>query len=722
MRFTASALIVSLASAPAFAAIYENAINIDNEDDIFELEQAGDISEDSSQTLVELLNEGVDLNSGSREQLYDLPGLTYPDVDAILEYRKSKGQIEDPVELVGAGALTAEQLIQISPFLRMDALKTALPVSGKLQAATRFTTTDNVPPPAFLKGKLKGPLNLSVGFMAITTRRRAAPPTYDPLTDELTSKGFFYTPHLPRIYAQWKPGNARLVVGTFMIGFAERLTLDNTRRQTPRGIYLVEDYRRPPDLSQTCKISGANLLLDPTSGCDTSEGARNLYITPDYSWRETFRGVAGSIEDLKLGDEATMSLYGFGSYQQRPIYQYDLYDRRFCADPNDDNDPLCDSPNVYLPDGSSRLVFSTLRQAFDELTGGAHVTVKPSYRVSLGVTGYAALPFFRQAPLELDFQEQSRYPSGGAFGAIGVDAQTSFKAFNFFLEATHNFDRRIGTDGRGGYGAEQRTTFSPKGHELELSLRFYDTGFGTVCSRPVAGPDVTDGQRARNETGARLRWVAKWSKDWESRLTANFWVNPFVDSSLPQAGVPNLNVIGRVDFNGWKFFQPAIWVDMRNRNLPYSEHGTCSSGTIILTEEGTVSCGGDSYKIGLRIDTRPLRKVIQGTLQATYTWKDDFKYKDKFRNDLTIRAEVKTRPVDFLQFRAVGRYVNQDLADPAYLEEYVWTYVEGTWFITKGTQLALRYDLLVWLDQRASTPNRAPNPENRFQLDLKVAF
>lgn len=711
-----------LFAGTARAAIYETTINVDTEDDLFELEQAGDISEDTSQTLLELLNEGVDLNSATREELYDLPGLTYADVDAILEYRKSRGQIEDPAELVAAGAVTAEQLISIAPFLRLDALATVLPVSGKLQASTRFTTLDNVPPPAFVKGKVKGPLNLSAGFMAMTTRRRAAAPVYDPLTDQLTSKGFLYTPHLPRIYAQWKPGNARLVAGTFQVGFAERLTLDTSRRTTPRGIYLIEDYRRPQDLSQTCKISGANLLLDPTSGCDTSEGAKNLYISPDYSWREAFRGVAGSIEDLKLGDEASLSLYGFGSYQQRPIYQYDLYDRRYCADPNDDNDSNCDAPIVYLGDGSSRLVFSTLNQAFDELAGGGHITFKPSYRVTLGVTGYAALPIFRQSPLELDFQEQSRYPSGGAFGAIGVDAHTSFKQFNFFLEATHNFDRRVGTDGQGGWGAEQRTTFSPRGHELELSLRFYDTGFGTVYSRPIAGPDVSDGQRARNEAGARLRWVAKWSKDWETRLTANFWVNPFVDDKSPQAGVPNLNVIARVDFNGWKAFQPALWVDMRNRNLPYSEHGVCSPGTIILTEDGQVACGGDTYKLGFRIDTRPLRKIIQGSLQATYSWRDDIRYKDKFRNDLTLRAEVKTRPIDALQFRVVGRYVNQDLADPAYLEEFVWTYADATWFITKGTQIALRYDLLYWLDQRASTPARVPNPENRFQLDVRFAF
>ena len=281
MRVAAFVLSLSLVAGPARAAIYENSVDVDNEEDIFEAEQRGDISSDTAETLIEIIGEGVDLNSADREQLYDLPGITYADVDAILEYRKSKGRIEDPAELVGAGALTPEQLVQIAPFIRIDAGGANLPVSGKAHLASRFTTTDNVPPPSMLSARLKGPLNLSAGFMMFTTRRRADTPTYDPVNDALASRGFFYQPHLPRVFVQWKPGNARLVAGTFTIGFGERLTLDNTRRVTPRGIYLVDDYTRSQDLSQTCKLSGTGFLLDPGSGCDPAVGSKNLYITPD---------------------------------------------------------------------------------------------------------------------------------------------------------------------------------------------------------------------------------------------------------------------------------------------------------------------------------------------------------------------------------------------------------------------------------------------------------
>ncbi len=721
IRVAALALVACLVAFPARAAIYENTINVDDEDDLFELEQRGDIAEDTADTLLELMREGVDLNAAGREQLYDLPGLTYADVDAVLEYRKAKGHIDDPTELVGAGALTSEQLVQIAPFIRIDAARPLLPVSGKIRAQTRVTTTDNVPPPALLSARLKGPLNLSAGFMMFTTRRRAATPTYDALNDALTSKGFTYQPQLTRYFAQWKPGNARLVVGTFTIGFGEHLTLDNTRRVTPRGIYLVDDFRRVNVLSQTCKLSSGGLLADPSSGCDQGDG-KNLYITPDYKWRESFRGVAGSIEDLHVGSEATMALYGFLSYQQRSIYQYEIYDRRFCDDPRDDNNEFCKAPAVSLPDGTTRLVYSTLGNAFDELTGGGHVTFKPSYRVTLGLTGFVAMPFFRQSPLELDFQEYSRYPSGGAFGAVGVDAHTSYQGFNFFLEATHNFDGRVGTGGAGGYGIEQRTSYSTKKHDFELSLRFYDQGFGTPYARPIAGPDLLEGQRARNEAGARFRWVGHFSKDWEVGLRANFWVNPYAIENSTPALVPNLYALGRVDFVGWSFIQPGVWFDMRNKNVPSSVHGTCSSETIILTESGTLACGGDLYKAVGRVEVMPHARLLSGTVQFAYTWKDDIRYKDRFRNDVQLWVELRSRPVDFLQLRLRTRYLFQDVSDNTYLEQSSWSFIEAAWVVGGSLRLGLRYDLYVWLDQRSSTANRVPNPEHRLQLDLRAAF
>src|SRR5437870_2925486 len=114
LRSVACATLLSL---PAYATIYESAVSAEDEDDLRAAAERGEISDATLQTLLELLIDGVDLNLASRDELYELPSLTYADVDAIVEYRKKEGHIEDPSVLVGAGAITAEQLLQIAPFI-----------------------------------------------------------------------------------------------------------------------------------------------------------------------------------------------------------------------------------------------------------------------------------------------------------------------------------------------------------------------------------------------------------------------------------------------------------------------------------------------------------------------------------------------------------------------------------------------------------------------------
>src|SRR5207247_1219805 len=106
--------------------------------------------------LLDLIRDGVDLNSASRDELYDLPGISYTEVDAIILYRKNKGRIEDPTELVGAGALTNEQLILVAPFIRLEPPPFRIPVSGRFRLFGATSTGDFMtpggatPPPVLL--------------------------------------------------------------------------------------------------------------------------------------------------------------------------------------------------------------------------------------------------------------------------------------------------------------------------------------------------------------------------------------------------------------------------------------------------------------------------------------------------------------------------------------------------------------------------------------------
>mgnify|MGYP000140323719 CR=1 FL=1 len=80
----------------ARAADYGTFIDIETEEDLLDLKNDGEITEEAFETLKELLEDGVDLNTADREQLYTLPNLTYKEVDAILAYRKEAGRIHTP--------------------------------------------------------------------------------------------------------------------------------------------------------------------------------------------------------------------------------------------------------------------------------------------------------------------------------------------------------------------------------------------------------------------------------------------------------------------------------------------------------------------------------------------------------------------------------------------------------------------------------------------------
>lgn len=727
--------LLCLFSASALGAIYEAVVDADDEEDIFDMVQRGDISQDTADTLLELMREGVDLNEASRDTLYDLPGLTYADVDKILLYRSQKGRIEDPAELVGAEAITGEQLISIAPYIRLDPAKPKLPVSGKVRALSQYTAEDPLAPPFVLGARLKGPLGLSAGAMLFGSRQDPVTPKYDPAIQALTSPGFRYRVDPNRFFFQWLNAERRVVVGTFTLGFAERLTLDNTRRTTPKGIYLVDDFRRSLDLATLCRTT-VEMGVTPPPECTDS----GKHVTADYSTRDVFRGVAGSIENLSLGDARTLSLYGFLSYQSRSIYQYDLFDRSRCTDPSDSSND-CSAPTITLtganvPDGW-RVRFSTLPTFFDELAGGGHVDFKPAHQLRFGVTGYGATTFFNTVPpgsvVQPDFQDTARYPNGGAYGALGVDAQAILSDFNFHLELARSFDHALNNKG-GGFAALQRTTYSPKGHEFELVFRYYDNHFLNPYARPFSGPDEDAGQRARNELGGRLRYFGKFSRDWQFRTNLDFWVLPF-DGKHGRAGTANMLLLARVDFTGWKAFKPAVWARVSDRNLAVNQRGVCTSldiGNIPLDPGNTTNdfdgevtfftC--DNYKIAQRIDVRPLAKLLSFSEQASVTWRDDLSsaYNDKFRVDVQVWFEARSQPVDWLALRLRSRLRSEGIDSPTTYEDSVWTYLEAAYLPFKGTRLAARYDLYLWLDRRASTLARTPSPEHRFMLDLRTSF
>jgi hypothetical protein len=715
VRLTVIAAVLVLAAGQAGAAPYETFIEIVTEEDLYDLQASGQIDDDTFETLLALYQEGVDLNQAGRAELYTLPNLTYEDVDAILTYREEAGWIADPALLVQVGALSEDKLLAIAPFLIVrDPDRAAYAVDGWVRAQTRWSAEDDRVPPMALQTRISTLDNLTVGVAATITRNRLGAVHYDPNRDALSAEAPHTALHLPKAYAEWEDDHVHAIVGTYRIGFGQRLTFDNTDRYTPNGIYRDDQLFRSNDLTRECKESAGELAESPCAG-----PAGDVYVTPDFRWRQGLMGAAAGVRRLEVGG-GELQAYGFLSYQPRSIYQYELYDPRVCDDPRDDDNPACSAPNVYktqddLLAPTSRFSFQTLPDLFRETLGGGNLTFAPSRRVQLGVTGYAGTVDWLHGGPDLDFQEWSRLPFGGPFGAVGVDAAFGHSWADVFVEVAHSFDDM--EDGGGGLGAIVRGVATWGKHELEASGRYYQDSFANPYARPISQPDELDGLRARDEAGGRLRFTGLFDKKLSLRASADVWTNPGTGST------PKMLVYARTDIEASKIFRWGVWADYKNLALGSGGDDGCPDDAFAQLDENgfPIACAREQMSLSLRGRWQMHRAWnLAGQLRGVML--NDQTHVDEFRKDVSAWAIVTGKPAERFRYRGRVRYLFQDFEDNMSLEQSLWIYQDLTYRIRARDRVRIRYDLFVWLDDRASTAARVPSPEHWLWLEYESRF
>ncbi|MHB8874544.1 MAG: helix-hairpin-helix domain-containing protein [Myxococcaceae bacterium] len=702
----------------AWAAQYEVEVDVNTEQDLAELAARGELSSGSFEILADLLRDGVDLATASRDDLYSLPNLTYDQVDAIILYREKRGGIADPVELISMEILTQKELERISAFLVVSD-PGRLPVSGSVRLLSGYANADAQAPPTVLQLRVKGPLDLSGGLVAAFSRNQVFGASYDPSRDTLSAPPPGPRLELPKVWLRWKGVQHQAILGSFRIGFGQRLTLDNSARYTPAGFYPDDAVIVPADLTGACKQSAGEL------GQACTEEEDHTYRSDDFSWSEPFRGAAVRVDDLPVGQDNRLALTGFASYQSYGLYQYRLYDQRACSDPNDDDNPDCAAPQIFVrqPDPlspSPRFAYTTLNNFYEELAGGGNATLKVGPRMQVGLTAYYAGLMFHQQPMRLDLQEWDRRPFGGPYGAVGVDGALKLGALNFFIEGARSFDSEPGRGG--GFAVVQRSTLSLKKQELELSVRYYDGNYNNPYARAIASPDLQEGARVRNEAGFRVTYSGRPLPDLAVRTSVNGWALPQDAGTPGTAGTTNLYLNARADFLGWKEIDFGGWVDFRDKNLARGGAGDCYDDSDLIVSGEPQPCSGEYYRAAVRVRSDAFRGKLVASAQYHFIKLSEARYPDRLRDDRVVWAELSSRPTTNLQFRVRTRYRFEDISDNQHLEQSLWTFVEAAYLIPRAWRASLRYDAFAYLDQRASTLLRLPNPEHRFRLELEARF
>jgi len=721
------------AAGPAAATPYEAFLEIEDQADLDDLLAAGDISQDTHDELLALLEVGVDLSLADRARLYALPNLTYDDVDRILAYReRQRGAIRDPAALVAAGALSPEKLAAIAAFLAPPEDAGALGVGGWVRGMARFAVRDRFLPPVALRGRLWAPHHVQAGFAAVFTRLEIGAPIYDPNRGALIADRRGYGAALPKAFLKYEDGDAVAIAGSFRAGFGERLVFDNSRHYTPNGLYLDDELSYAPDLERECREIRGELARSP---CEGAAGGR--HVTPDYRHRDGLLGVGGGWKRLALGD-GWLQAYAWASSARRSIAQAELVDRARCADPHDDGDPACAPPSVFVrPDGpiltpTSRLVAATLPRVFDERLAGVNVTYLADARNAIGLTAYGAMLVDLVEGIELDTQEWSRLPTGRRHGAIGANFALGRGWLDLSGEAALSVDRLPDDaagpqEGGGGPAAVLRATATGRQDELEGSLRYLGIDYANPYARPLAQADEFEGQRARDELGGRLRYHHT-----GRRLIAHALVDLWYpvstlgpDSPLGRTQ-PKLDSYLRADVRTTRALRLGLWLHYQDLDLLASSHAQCFTDPSEIEQGEPLPCRGS------RLTTTGQARVdADGALSVTaklqHQLLDDgvspvSPFRTGFRQDLAGWLIALWRPEPGLRVRGRVRYlheaVNTDRDD--FRERSLAALLDAALGLRGRDVLRARADVKLWLDDRAATRERSPNPELQLWLSYEA--
>lgn len=723
-RLIRAGVLIMVAAWPALASaeLYPQRIDVENEQDLAELHAHQTLDDEDYLRLLDLMNTPIDLTRASRRELHALPNLSYADVDRILDERRIRPWNFDLSSLVERGVLSVSQARELTAFVRADANADANDVlSGRMRYRTALVPPSKVVPPMAFESVMEWRY-LRAGITLNLERRTLRQASYDPSRDAWVTEGTQLRVWPARFALEWNSPRWHIVVGTFSVGFAQRLTLDTTTRSEPHGVFAERGLPTLDQLVPRCRASAGERDESP---CATD---RVIYELPDYKTSSTLTGIAVGFHP-SLRSRAAVEAHGWLSLQSPPTRLSDIVRPERCHD-DPERGRTCESEVLYQISAQDRwapavaLTAPTLPHARLEIMGGVDVGVRVAPRARLGLRGYGAMSWWRLPGPDLEWAPNAALPATGRFGALGVDAAWGFRGIDLLAEGSLSLRA---ASGRPRYGLAGILTarWSRGVHDLDASVRYFGPSYVNPYSGATAAPDEIEGLRTRNEVGGRFRYTGQ---PW-SRLR----VSILLDLYAPP-GDRDLRVWLRIH-HAWtitRWLVLGIDVDWRDRDLTTTGRHHCYDGdppaSATTSDDADPRCRGEAIRTATTLRLVPHPRL---SIRAAYAhrWLDSedldgretTPYRDRFRNDGSAALDVTVRPIDVLRLRLRGRWSDEKLATNAYGAQTASAGLQVD-VRHRGLFVSLGYEVFWWLDERSSTLVRHPNPEHWVQLQIEGRF
>ena len=723
----------------ARAEIYDVPVLVDTEEDIIDLYNNGDLTEGERDVLIDLLDNKVDLNKADRDDLYELPGVTYSIADTIIEARASRDDwFPSVAALEDVVGLPADVVDQIRPFLYVASrtppsppirgsirIKVADALNGASSSSTATSssdgTTDTTPigdvkdpgPSAYMRLRLDGWDGMvGFGYVGILHERPGELSSIDNGGEPalIAESPHYAYDYIPKAYLfldteLWGDARGAFIIGSYTAGFGERLVFDTTNKRKPDGWYKDD------------------LVQDAT---DTRRG--------DFSPRKGLFGASAQLTEMHFTPDVWTDVTAMFSYWRYDQYQYDYSPNRtyYTAEDAVAGEKDCSKEGRCF-------TYETFPNVFSEILGGGNITTHFGGRSHLGVTGYWAKTAFLIDGVDIAWTRSATYPIRDAFWTAGADAAWGTGIVDLFAEYAR-------TD-NGGNAAVLRAELDLDPVDLELSARYYDELYDNPHGRGQAASDEFNGRRARDEAGGMVRMVAKVMPWWRLQLATDIW-------NHPTNGRTDMKLNHKDTFDPIRELRLSTWVTYTDKDLTVggrNEDYAANLESLVKADEeridqliaegldpdeanASVIADLDPTGKGMKLDwgVQLTAKAIPLTTITAYykmTWWDVSKYEDQFQTDYSTWLAISVKPLPYLGFQTRVKVANEDLdsveedtdgdgvPDKESGDEYVQWYARVDFAILKWVKGYVRYDLKWFFD--ASPPDANPEHAIRGVVDVK---